>query len=187
MKKPKYFKGVRRKHPQKDIDLQKEVKGKGDASQTHHSRSKKEIKKTSLPQESPKNYRPIPESDGKTPRKGYLFLKKFYLATQVRIWLQVWNVVAIALLVLLAWGMFHSLQMLQEQNQKRELLEAQLHKWEGVVRTYPAYRDGYLHIAAVAYELGNTSQAQDALHTALTLDPNNEIALQLEEIIAKGK
>lgn len=45
--------------------------------------------------------------------------------------------------------------------------------WEKMVSDNPTYIDGYLELAKVDVELGNTSEATSYIEKALSLDPNS--------------
>lgn len=44
--------------------------------------------------------------------------------------------------------------------------------WQGIVHTYPTYRDGYFMLALLSYKLGETKQIEEALQKVHELDPN---------------
>ena len=62
-------------------------------------------------------------------------------------------------------------------------IEDQLKDWEALVQKQPGYRDGYLYIAALSFQLRKIPQSQQAIQKALDIDPNFEPALRLKAII----
>jgi tetratricopeptide (TPR) repeat protein len=171
MKKPKYFKGAKKKQkPPKEPVAEKSAR-----------------KQLSSKAELPKNSRSIPETPLKKHKNPWKIPGKFHFPRRSEVWLHVWNIVAIILLLLLAYGMVQSLQELRQKNLEREALQVQRNKWEAVVKQYPNYRDAYLRIAAFSYQLGDQNQAIFSLTKAISLDPNNETALHLEEMMVKKK
>ncbi|MDE2026177.1 MAG: hypothetical protein KGJ07_06795 [Patescibacteria group bacterium] len=169
MKKPKYFKGAKRK--------QKAVKEPVVESPAQkHIASKAEF---------PKNSRPIPETSHKHAfirPHVFVHLKR---VKGVHLWLQGWNIAAIVLLLLICAAMNKSLQVLKEKNIQRQVLISQLHRWEEISSTYSGYRDAYVQQALLAYKLGEKNLALSFIQKALTLDPNDDSAVHLEELIAK--
>jgi len=68
---------------------------------------------------------------------------------------------------------------LSENMQKITVIEAErlqlskeLSYWQDVSRQYIGYRDVYLKIAGLQYQLGDLSQAKTSVDKALSLDPN---------------
>lgn len=55
--------------------------------------------------------------------------------------------------------------------------------WEKIIEEKPNYRDGYLQLAYFHYLLYENEKAQDYLGKAVELDPNYELARELEKII----
>jgi cytochrome c-type biogenesis protein CcmH/NrfG len=68
---------------------------------------------------------------------------------------------------------------------QRQTFQAQQMYWQGVVKSHPDYRDGYMMLAALSYKLREKQQAQKAISKALELDPNNIDARALAEKIAE--
>lgn len=62
-------------------------------------------------------------------------------------------------------------------------IEQQLKDWEHIVQTEPGYRDGYIYIAALSFQLRKIPQAKSAIQKALKIDPNFEPAQKLYNII----
>lgn len=171
MKKPKYFKGAKRKKKeQKEPVVERSVK--------------KRLPKA----EFPKNSRAIPER----PHKKQFFLlgeiEKLRKVKRIAIWLQVWNIGAIIVLFLIGGMIMSALHTLSAENAQRQAVIGKLNQWEGISKTHPGYRDAYIQMASLSYELGDTNQALAYVEKALSLDPNNDTAVKLETLIAgKGK
>lgn len=169
MKKPKYFKGSKNKKKEvKDPVVDKDVL-------KHHS--SKSI--------SPKNSRSIPERHDNVPSRRIKILKKIQNIKGISLLLQGWNITAIVLLFLLGMALNTSLNTLKQESAKRQQLVAKLHTWELVSDTYPGYRDAYIQLATLAYELGDKNQALSYIEKAQQLDPNSDVVVQLEESISK--
>lgn len=56
--------------------------------------------------------------------------------------------------------------------------------WKTIVNAKPNYRDGYLQLASISYELGNYTEAEKYVDDALNLDPNSTTAHELKTIIS---
>ncbi len=81
-------------------------------------------------------------------------------------------------------GVFSSYQ--EERNQR--LLESKkaredYHFWQGVVREKPDYRDAYITLAALAYQLSKPEEAKEYLVQATSLDPNSQIVEKLSSLL----
>lgn len=51
--------------------------------------------------------------------------------------------------------------------------------WEKIVSDSPTYRDGYLQLAAIEYQLQNYIATQKYLEKAMEVDPNFELPITL--------
>lgn len=58
--------------------------------------------------------------------------------------------------------------------------------WQTVVATKPDYRDAYITLATLAYQLDSLQEAKNWLTKALALDPNNQPSQQLS-VFLQGK
>jgi len=87
-----------------------------------------------------------------------------------------------------------SFLLLNEENYRREQrvlgLQTKLRAdqkmafdWEQILAERPDYRDGWIQLAAVYYQLGDRQKAKEALKKAKSLDPNNETVLSFEKLI----
>lgn len=56
--------------------------------------------------------------------------------------------------------------------------------WEQILVERPNYRDGWVQLAAGYYKIGNKEKAQEAIAQAKRLDPQNELILNFEKLIA---
>ncbi len=55
--------------------------------------------------------------------------------------------------------------------------------WENEVRIRPGYRDGYMQLALLNFQLKNFTEARENLDKALHLDPNFKKGRELERLI----
>lgn len=53
--------------------------------------------------------------------------------------------------------------------------------WENFLATNPTYRDGFLELASIEYELQNKRRALEFVGFARKIDPNSEVILQFEQ------
>lgn len=87
-------------------------------------------------------------------------------------------VVSLASIVILVGIVFQGLllnQNLKEFNkiQKEKLnLVSELSYWQQVAKEYNGYRDVYLRIANLQFQLGKVDEAKKSLEKVLSLDPN---------------
>lgn len=61
--------------------------------------------------------------------------------------------------------------------------EAALASWQTVAERHPDYRDAFVILASLSYELGHFDEARTYLATAKTLDPYAETINTLEKIL----
>lgn len=52
--------------------------------------------------------------------------------------------------------------------------------WEEIVRETPTYRDGYLKLATLYWQLREDEKAKENLDKAIAIDPNSEKARELK-------
>lgn len=55
--------------------------------------------------------------------------------------------------------------------------------WEKIIKEKTGYRDGYLQLAYLHYKLYENEKAKEYLEKAIELDPNYELARELEKIL----
>lgn len=71
---------------------------------------------------------------------------------------------------------------LHKIQQGPQLLENELNYWQEIVADKPDFRDAYLQMAAIAYQLRRLDEAKAYIDKARKLDPNFEPAKKLEEL-----
>ena len=62
--------------------------------------------------------------------------------------------------------------LLNQWDREPERLRRQYQFWQNIVTERPDYRDAYMMLASLAYELSRTSDARMYIRKALRLDPN---------------
>jgi tetratricopeptide (TPR) repeat protein len=65
--------------------------------------------------------------------------------------------------------------------QEKKRIEVEIRKWEETLEKYPGYRDVYLRLAVLNWQINNQKKAKEHLQKAKELDPNFEITKKLEE------
>ena len=73
---------------------------------------------------------------------------------------------------------------LRWQEKKPEEVEKLITEWEEIISEKPDYRDGYLQLALLHYQLYENKRAKEYLQKALELDPNFEAAREMEKILS---
>lgn len=66
-----------------------------------------------------------------------------------------------------------SLEELGKMEALRQELEGRQLYWREIVAKYPDYKDAYFQLAAVSYQLGETTETRRALGKMLEIDPND--------------
>lgn len=64
-----------------------------------------------------------------------------------------------------------------------EEVKEEIGKWEKIVRDFPGYRDAYLELTALYYQLYQNGKARENLERALELDPNFGPAKEMEKML----
>lgn len=64
---------------------------------------------------------------------------------------------------------------------QREPIEKEIKEWEEIVEKTPTYRDGYLKLATLYWQLRQDDKAKAALERVKEIDPNYGATYELEE------
>ena len=97
------------------------------------------------------------------------------------VWI-IWGVVILVLCVE-GLGMYYQVQQMKVVQAQRMIVQTKITKWEQVMLTHPGYRDGYMQLALLYYQLGSKIQTQKEIESALVIDPNFLPALKLKGIV----
>lgn len=62
-------------------------------------------------------------------------------------------------------------------------IEAEISKWEKLLKKYPGYRDVYLRLAVLNWQIKNIKKSQECLQKAKAIDPNFLTTKKLEKIL----
>ena len=66
---------------------------------------------------------------------------------------------------------------------QRKHIEEEIVFWQDVTRRYKGFRDAYLKLASLEYQLGNKEKVNMYVNEALKIDPNAKEALQMNKIL----
>lgn len=77
------------------------------------------------------------------------------------------------------------LQLLNEWEREPKRLTEALTYWQQVANEKPDYRDAFLQLALVAYQLGNMPEARAAASQALTLDPTSPLVARILGMVTR--
>lgn len=69
---------------------------------------------------------------------------------------------------------------------KPDQIKAQIGYWENVVQEKPDYRDAWTALSLLYYQSYNTPKAQEALHKAEQIDPNNQTIAKLKQLFSQN-
>ena len=86
-------------------------------------------------------------------------------------------------IIIQSLGLYSGLQAQREIEEQRSKTEKELALWKNSLSKYKNYRDIYLKIASLEYQLGDKEAAREDLNKALEIDPNSEKGRQLEKIV----
>ncbi len=75
--------------------------------------------------------------------------------------------------------------LLNQWKNASETLAQAYQFWQSVALAHPDYRDAYITLASLAYQLGKTEETKRLLNQAIALDSNNKVAKKFEELIKK--
>lgn len=78
-----------------------------------------------------------------------------------------------------------STSLLDEVRGAPQRLENEVAYWQSVVAKFTDYRDAYLQLSALTYQLNRLDEAKQYLQKALDLDPNNPVSQKLQEFFSQ--
>lgn len=105
--------------------------------------------------------------------------------TEWRMIIIVISVFLALLLLVLGVVYMNTLRDLRDLQQKRAGVQKELVFWKKVVEKHADYRDGFIQVSLLQYQLGDLENAKISLNKALKLDPNSEKGRELEKILTK--
>lgn len=76
-----------------------------------------------------------------------------------------------------------ALEEIEMSEQEKEVTRQKIEEWEKFLQDFPNYRDGYLELAVLYYQIYQNNEAWENLNKALQLDPNFEPARKLEKLL----
>lgn len=79
-------------------------------------------------------------------------------------------------------GAASPLDLLKEWEQEPKRIEQKLLFWQDIVAQKPDYRDGFIQLSSLSYQLNNIEQAKTYALKAQTLDPNSPVVGRLLSI-----
>lgn len=74
---------------------------------------------------------------------------------------------------------------LEEKIKEPQNISQEIKKWEKILEDFPGYRDAYLQLAKLYYQLYEEDKAKENLARALELDPNFPLTKELEKILGE--
>lgn len=93
------------------------------------------------------------------------------------------NFKLILFLLILFLSVFWPKRNLVQEWQEKKKIEAEINQWEEVLVNYPGYRDAYLKLAALYWQIHQQEPAREHFQKAKELDPNNEAVKMMEAMI----
>lgn len=86
-------------------------------------------------------------------------------------------------LILLFLSVFWPKRDLGKEWQEKKRIEGEIAQWEEILEKYPGYRDVYLRLAVLNWQVNNEEKTREYLEKAKKIDPNFEMTKELEQII----
>jgi len=77
----------------------------------------------------------------------------------------------------------NSLKEANDKVMEPEKIREEIVDWEKILGEMPSFKDVFLRLAVLNYQLYNETQARDYFEKAEYLDPNNEEILEIKKII----
>ncbi len=83
-------------------------------------------------------------------------------------------------------ALIHTMQAAETLKQERITITQEINHLQKIVNQYAGYRDAYVRLAALEYQIGNREAAKVSVQKALELDPNFASTRVLGAKIKKG-
>ena len=122
--------------------------------------------KTEANKKFPSNYRSIPE---KLNRDESVFFVGMLC-------------ILVAILVI-SLDLYSNFRQQEDLTQKRMLVLNQIAFWQSEIKIHPNYRDAYMSLALLNFQLRDLDETRKNLDKALNLDPNLEKGRELEKLL----
>jgi hypothetical protein len=68
-------------------------------------------------------------------------------------------------------------------DKERQGIVSQISYWKNIVSKQSSYRDGYIELAILEYQLNDKVKSRMYLQSALSIDPNFEKSRELESLL----
>lgn len=136
---------------------------------------KKTLFENGPPREFPNIYRRITEKISQI--EALLILK-----SRVLILLMI-SLVLLSLIISSGLDLIKVLNQKQKLEQERLKITAEIEYWQQVIGKYKNYRDAYFQLAVLEYKIGEKELSKQYLQKVFELDPNFEVARNLEKLL----
>lgn len=77
------------------------------------------------------------------------------------------------------------LDLLHQWEKEPMRLAKELGFWQAVVKDKPDYRDGFIQLSALSFQLNKPEDAKHYLDEAIALDPNSPVAASLTQLLSQ--
>lgn len=71
------------------------------------------------------------------------------------------------------------------QEKEPQRIKAKIQEWESILEEKPGYRDAYLQIAILNWQIYEETEAREAVNKALELDPNFEAGKEFKKLLGE--
>jgi len=89
----------------------------------------------------------------------------------------------VILFLLLLFSIFWPKRDIAWEWQEKKRIEGEILRWEEILEKYPGYRDVYLRLAVLNWQINNDEKAKENLQKAKDIDPNFEMTKKLEKTL----
>lgn len=129
-----------------------------------------------------------PGNDVKKERsKTSFFPRIFRVITERKVLYAVISLIFVTTLFIIGLDIYKTKVAIRQLTQQRNDINEQIKHWQNISYKFPEYRDGYLHLAILEYQLGNMKKSKEAIDKALLIDPNFQLAQKLKTILAQSE
>ena len=92
------------------------------------------------------------------------------------------SLIKVLLFILLLVAVFWPRRNIIAEWQTKRRIEKEIYQWEIVLEKYPGYRDLYLRLALLYWQIGNQEKGREYFQKAEFLDPNFSFNQELRSL-----
>jgi len=91
--------------------------------------------------------------------------------------------IIVSMIGFFGFGLIKSFNSFNKLESQRNQIISKINTWRSITDKYQGYKDGYLQLAVLEYQLQDFGNAKLYLNKALELDPNYKEAIEMKKVL----